>query len=231
MTPRALSAERFVPPAADLGRLRDAAATCEGCPLFLGAGQTVFGSGNEGARVVVVGEQPEEAEDREGSPFVGEAGTLLDDALEQAGIDPAAVYRTYAVKHYKFIRIGIGTVQDPRSTSDGGRKVRLKPTRGEVSACRPWLVAELNAIGPELVICLGGSAAHSLLGPEFQVSEHRGVVHVLAAPDLDRNANIVVTVRPEAVARLRAADRKEAFAQLLVDLRKAAEVLRRGEKA
>jgi DNA polymerase len=95
-----------------------------------------------------------------------------------------------------------------------------------MDACRPWLVAELNAIAPDLLICLGGTAAHSLLGPEFQVSAHRGVVHTLASPELDRNLRVLVTARPESVARLRETDRRDAFAQLLVDLRKAAEVLR-----
>jgi DNA polymerase len=226
MTPKISSAARFVPPAADVDRLREAAECCEGCPLFRDAERTVFGAGARRARVVVVGEQPGEAEDREGTPFAGEAGALLDRALDQAGIDPAGVYRTYAVKHYKFARIG-GAVHGSRS----GRKVRLKPNRGEAAACRPWLVAELNAIAPDLVICLGGTAAHSLLGTDFQVSANRGIVRALASPDLDRYAHVLVTVRPEAVVRLRDADRKDAFAQFAADLREAAEALRHGTAA
>lgn len=222
MVMRVTGADRFVPPTDDLDRLREAADTCEGCPLFLDAEQTVFGAGSERARVVVVGEQPGGAEDEAGTPYADEAGTLLDRALDQAGIDSAEVYRTYAVKHYKFARVGPGSEDGSR----GGRKVRLKPSRAEVAACRPWLVAELNAVAPDLVICLGGTAAHTLLGPEFQVSAHRGVVHTLASRDLDRNVRVLVTVRPEAVRRLRNSDRKDAFAQLLVDLRNAAEALR-----
>lgn len=223
MTPRTTGAERFVPPTGNVSRLREAAETCEGCPLFQDAEQTVFGAGSEHARVVAVGEQPGAAEDGEGRPYADEAGTLLDRVLEQAGIDPAEVYRTYAVKHFKFVRIGTAVHGSP-----GGRRVRVRPSRGEVEACRPWLVAELNSVAPELVICLGATAAHSLLGAEFQVSAHRGVIHTLASPDLDRNTRILVTARPESVARLRESDRKDAFAQLLVDLRKAAEALRDG---
>jgi DNA polymerase len=221
MTPRLMGAQRFVPPSDSVERLREAAATCEGCPLFQGAERTVFGAGGARARVVAVGEQPGPAEDRDGVPYADEAGNLLDRALNEAGIDPAEVYRTYAVKHYKFVRVGSAGRGSPE-----GRRVRLKPSRGEMDACRPWLVAELNAIAPDLVICLGGTAAHSLLGPEFQVSAHRGVVHTLASPELDRNLRVLVTARPESVARLRETDRRDAFAQLLVDLRKAAEVLR-----
>jgi DNA polymerase len=221
MAQRMTGAERFVPPAGEVERLREAAATCEGCPLFRDAERTVFGVGSERARVVAVGEQPGPVEDHEGVPFAGEAGTLLDRAFDQAGIDRAGVYRTYAVKHYKYVRVGTAVHGAPE-----GRRVRLKPSRGELEACRPWLWAELNAIAPELVICLGGAAAHALLGPQFQVSDHRGVVHTLASPALDRNMRVLVTMRPESVVRLRESDRKDAFAQLLVDLRKAAEVLR-----
>lgn len=215
MGPKTTGAERFVPPAGGLERLREAAATCEGCPLFRDAERTVFGAGDERARVVVVGEQPGEDEDRAGEPFAGAAGALLDRALEQVGIDPVGVWRTYAVKHRKSARVG-----------PTGRRVRLKPVRAEAAACRPWLVAELNAIGPDLVICLGGTAAHALLGADFQVSAQRGVLHALEAPDLHRSAAVVVTVRPEALVRLRETERDDAFAQFLADLRKAAEVLR-----
>ncbi|MCC3762051.1 uracil-DNA glycosylase [Glycomyces sp. TRM65418] len=226
MTTRTTGAQRFVPPAGGLERLREAASDCEGCPLFQAAERTVFGAGDERSRVVVVGEQPGSVEDHEGRPYADEAGELLDGALEQAGIDPAQVYRTYAVKHYKFVRVGTTT-----HGASVGRRVRLKPSRGEREACRPWLLAELNTIDPELVICLGGTAAHSLLGAEFQVSAHRGVVHLLAAPELRRNLRVMVTMRPESVARLRESDRRDAFAEFLVDLRHAAEMLRHGTAA
>jgi uracil-DNA glycosylase family protein len=214
MTPGPKGAARFVPPAAGLGRLREAAATCEGCPLFAGAERTVFGAGPADARVVLVGEQPGPEEERDGAPFAGPAGALLDRALDEAGIDKGPVYRTYAVKHRKSVRVG-----------PEGRRVRLKPVRGELAACRPWLTAELGAIGPDLVICLGATAAHALLGPEFRVSANRGVLHALDAPDL-KSAAVLVTVRPEAVARLREPEREEAFAQFLGDLRRAAGALR-----
>ncbi|MCD0444555.1 hypothetical protein LO763_13085 [Glycomyces sp. A-F 0318] len=213
--PRTAGAARFVPPAGDLERLREAAATCEGCPLHADAERTVFGAGDAGARVVVVGEQPGEDEDRAGEPFAGAAGDLLDRALEQAGIDPGGVWRTYAVKHRKSARVG-----------PTGRRVRLKPVRGEAAACRPWLLAELGAIGPELVVCLGGTAAHALLGPEFQVSAERGAVHPPAVPGLREGTAVVATVRPESLVRLREAERADAFAQFLADLRQAAEALR-----
>jgi DNA polymerase len=226
MATRTTGAGRFVPPTAGIERLREAAATCEGCPLFEDAERTVFGAGDEAARVVVVGEQPGPAEDREGEPYADEAGALLDRALDQAGIDRDEVYRTYAVKHCKSVRVGTAVHGSP-----DGRRVRLKPSRAEINACRPWLAAELNTIAPELVICLGGTAAHALLGPEFQVSAHRGIVHMLASPDLHRHLRVVVTARPESVVRLREADRKEAFTQLLADLRHAAEALRDGTPA
>lgn len=220
--PRTTGAARFVPPAGDLERLREAAATCEGCPLHADAERTVFGAGDERARVVVVGEQPGADEERAGEPFAGPSGALLDGALEQAGI-VGPVWRTYAVKHRKSARVG-PEFDDPRAPR-GARRIRLKPLRGEAAACRPWLLAELAAIGPELVLCLGGTAARALLGPDFQVSAQRGLVHALAAPG-PGEAAVVATVRPESLVRLREPERGDALARFLADLRQAAEALR-----
>ena len=212
MTPRAQGAERFVPPSQDLDRLREAAETCEGCELFRDATQTVFGAGRERARLVLVGEQPGDDEDRSGEPFTGPAGGLLDKALEQAGIDRGECYLTNAVKHFKFAQL-----------QEGGRRIHKKPTRGEVNACRPWLIAELNAVRPELVLALGATAAQSLMGSEFRVTTQRGVLHDLEYDGLDEPTRLMATVHPSAVLRLRESERKDAFAQMIVDLRKAAE--------
>ncbi|THV28336.1 uracil-DNA glycosylase [Glycomyces paridis] len=213
MPMRGTGAGPFVPPSGDLARLRESAATCEGCPLFADAAATVFGLGDPSARVVVVGEQPGDAEERAGAPFQGPAGALLDRALEEAGIDAGAVYRTYAVKHRKSAAVG-----------PTGRRVRLKPVRRELAACRPWLLAELDAIRPEVAVCLGASAAHALLGPDFQVAAHRGVLHTVDLPEL--RLRVLATARPEAAARLREPDRTDAYARLLADLRPVAAALR-----
>ncbi|WP_155829997.1 UdgX family uracil-DNA binding protein [Glycomyces tenuis] len=214
MTPRALGAERFVPPSDDLGRLREASETCEGCDLFRDATQTVFGTGPERARLVLVGEQPGDDEDKSGEPFTGPSGGLLDRALDQAGIDRDDAYVTNAVKHFKFARL-----------QEGGRRIHKKPTRGEATACRPWLIAELNAVRPQMVVALGATAAQSLMGPEFRVATQRGVVHDLKFDGLDEPTALLATVHPAAVLRLRESERKDAFAQMIVDLRKAAEFL------
>ncbi|HLU26916.1 MAG TPA: UdgX family uracil-DNA binding protein [Glycomyces sp.] len=214
MTPRALGAERFVPPSEDLGRLREAAATCEGCELFRDATQTVFGTGPERARLVLVGEQPGDDEDKTGEPFTGPSGGLLDRALERAGIERGDVYVTNAVKHFKFAQL-----------QEGGRRIHKKPTRGEANACRPWLLAELNALRPELVVALGATAAQSLMGPEFRVTTQRGLVHDLEFEGLDEAASLLATVHPAAVLRLRESEREEAFTQMAADLRKAADFL------
>ncbi|WP_026925057.1 UdgX family uracil-DNA binding protein [Glycomyces arizonensis] len=214
MTPRALGAERFVPPSEDLGRLREASETCEGCDLFRDATQTVFGTGPENARLVLVGEQPGDDEDKTGRPFTGPSGGLLDRALDQAGIDRDDAYVTNAVKHFKFAQL-----------QEGGRRIHKKPTRGETTACRPWLIAELNAVRPELVVALGATAAQSLMGPEFRVTTQRGIVHDLEFDGLDESTSLLATVHPSSVLRLRDSERKAAFAEMLVDLRKAAEFI------
>src|SRR5215212_3536563 len=153
----ARSAAEFIPPRPTLPSLRAAAAACRGCHLYRYATQTVFGEGPRTAEVVLVGEQPGDQEDRQGHPFVGPSGKLLDEALEVAGIDRRRVYVTNAVKHFKFVRIELTK-----------RRLHKKPTAGEVRACRPWLEEEIRLVHPRLIVALGATAAQALLGPSFR---------------------------------------------------------------
>ncbi|MDQ0380083.1 UdgX family uracil-DNA binding protein [Amycolatopsis thermophila] len=196
----------FVPDSRSLDRLRSAARGCEGCDLFRNATQTVFGAGPAPAKVLMLGEQPGDKEDVAGEPFVGPAGRLLDRALEEAGVDRGQVYVTNAVKHFKFV-----------PAERGKQRIHKKPSRGEIVACRPWLLAELEAVQPEVVVLLGATAASSLMGPAFKVTAHRG--ELLPAPDefSGRPENVLATVHPSSV--LRAPDRDEAYAALVADLR------------
>lgn len=214
MTPRQPGAEAWVPEGGDVDRLREAARSCEGCELYREATQTVFGEGDEHARVVLVGEQPGDAEDREGEPFVGPSGRLLDQALEEAGFDRSRLYVTNAVKHFKFER-----------TEQSSRRLHKKPARGEAVACHPWLRAELNAIRPALVVALGATAAQSLMGPAFRVSTQRGEVYDLELEGSEVQCAFLATVHPSAVIRLHGDDRAEALARFVDDLRKAAETV------
>ncbi|MQA86819.1 MAG: UdgX family uracil-DNA binding protein [Streptosporangiales bacterium] len=210
------SAKPFVPAGADLDDLREAAASCRGCHLYEGTTQTVFSSGSPTARVVLVGEQPGDQEDRQGAPFVGPAGRMLDRALEEAGIERGDAYVTNAVKHFKFTRSG-----------PGKRRIHQTPTAVELAACKPWLVAELRIIDPEVVVCLGATAGKALFGPGFRVTKQRGVL--LPRPPLDdqeaarQNAFVVATIHPSAV--LRADDPDAMYAGLVSDLRVAAAAL------
>jgi DNA polymerase len=155
------TAAEFLPEKHDLSSLREAAKHCEGCPLFANATQTVFGAGPARADVMLVGEQPGDLEDRQGKPFVGPAGRLLDRMLEEAGIDRQRVYVTNAVKHFKWT---------PRRK----RRLHGKPNSREIFACRPWLEAELEAVKPDLLVLMGATAAQSLLGSGFKVTKNRG---------------------------------------------------------
>ncbi|GAA3529535.1 UdgX family uracil-DNA binding protein [Nonomuraea rosea] len=194
-------AARFLPAQLDLASLRGAAACCEGCDLYRDATATVFGEGPRRARFMLVGEQPGDQEDRQGHPFVGPAGRLLDRGLEEAGIARDTVYLTNAVKHFSF-------------TLKGKRRIHQKPTAAEIDACRPWLSAELAAVDPQVIVVLGATAARSLLGREFRVTRQRGEPVPLG------DAVAVATVHPSAV--LRAPDRDEAYAGFLADLKTAA---------
>ncbi|WP_433336177.1 UdgX family uracil-DNA binding protein [Spirillospora sp. CA-294931] len=200
-------AEEYVPEGAGLSGLRKAAADCRGCSLYKDATQTVFGEGAAGARVVLVGEQPGDQEDRKGAPFVGPAGRLLDKALDEAGIERGDAYVTNAVKHFKFTR-----------PEGGKRRIHEKPGATEVKACRPWLVAELAVIDPDVVVALGATAAKALVGPDFRVTKQRG--EPVDSPDFGR---VVATVHPSSV--LRSKDRDDAYAALVADLKAVARLL------
>ncbi len=152
------TAAPFVPTDPTLVTLRTAAKSCEGCHLYRSATQTVFGEGPETARVILIGEQPGDKEDLEGRPFVGPAGRLLGQALDEADVDRRMVYVTNAVKHFKF---------EPR----GKRRIHQKPGSLEIQACKPWLEAEIAVIRPQIVVCMGATAAQALMGPKFRVTQ------------------------------------------------------------
>jgi uracil-DNA glycosylase len=178
------SAADFLPPVSTLPALREAAAGCRGCGLYRYATQTVFGEGPARARLMLVGEQPGDQEDRAGHPFVGPSGRLLDEALAEAEIDRSVVYVTNAVKHFKFVRQELTR-----------RRLHKKPAVGEVRACRPWLEEEVKVVRPALIVALGSTAAQSLLGPTFRVTRERGrVVESVAGP-------VLATVHPSAILR------------------------------
>jgi DNA polymerase len=204
-------AEAFVPAGADLAGLERAAAGCRGCELYRNATQTVFGDGDADARVVLMGEQPGDQEDRQGKPFVGPAGKLLDRALDDAGVDRSRAYVTNAVKHFKFVR-----------TEGGKRRIHESPDRTEIVACRPWLTAELDVIGPDVLVCLGATAGQAVFGPSFRVTRQRGMR--LEAPEpLSPDLVVLATIHPSAVLRSR--DRTAMYDGLVSDLRVVAQAL------
>jgi uracil-DNA glycosylase len=212
------SATPFVPDGGDLDQLRAAARECRGCHLHENANQTVFSRGGARARVVMVGEQPGDVEDQRGEPFVGPAGVLLRRAVADAGLDPAELYITNAVKHFKNIL-------------RGRRRIHQTPDRIEITACRPWLLAEFAQLDPGVVVALGATAAQALLGPSFRVTRQRGVPlpwpeSAYRPQDFAQpggGARVVATLHPSAV--LRADDRDTAYQGLLADLRVVAGLL------
>jgi len=200
-----VSAADFIPPSdkPTLTELAAAAASCRGCDLYKRGTQTVFGAGSDKAEMVFVGEQPGDYEDRLGQPFVGPAGRILDRALEEAGIDRKRVYVTNAVKHFKW---------EPR----GKRRIHSKPTVAQMRACRPWLEAELAAIKPHVVVCLGATAAQSLLGVTFRITQQRGKL----LENTGWAPCVMATIHPSSV--LRAPDersRQAAYESLVADLK------------
>ena len=202
------SAAAYVPERPTLPRLRKAAADCRGCALWENATQTVFGEGPAPAELMLVGEQPGDQEDQQGHPFVGPAGRVLDEALELAGIDRRRVYTTNAVKHFKW-------------EARGKRRIHAKPTWSEQMACRPWLEAELAAVRPRVLVCLGATAAQSLLGKQFRVTKERG-----RWLESDLAEYVTATIHPSAVLRQRDSDsRRRELAGLVADLKLAASVL------
>ena len=207
-------ASLLVPAAADLATLRKAAATCKACDLWKDATQAVFGEGRKGARVMMVGEQPGDKEDLQGRPFVGPAGAVLDKALAAAGIDREDVYVTNIVKHFKW---------EPR----GKRRIHKKPNALEISACRPWLDAEIEVVGPEVIVLLGATAAQGLLGRNFLVTRNRGRWVQSQMP-----ADVMATVHPSSILRAPDDDaRHAAMSEFVADLKKVAQRIHRKKAA
>lgn len=208
---KAPGAEQFLPEDRSLDSLAAAASCCHGCALYENASQTVFGHGRPDAPIMLVGEQPGDREDIEGLPFVGPAGRLLARALGDAGIDPELTYQTNAVKHFKFTR------------KSAKRRIHQKPSRTEVVACGPWLIAEITTLEPQVIVLLGATAAQALLGTAFRVSAHRGeLLHL--PPEVDAQVNpepvVATTVHPSAVLRDRD-NRDQAYMLFVDDLRSA----------
>jgi uracil-DNA glycosylase family protein len=203
-----MDAAHYLPRQLSLPALHEAAAGCRACPLHKLGTQTVFGQGAERARVVLVGEQPGHEEDLAGRPFVGPAGRLLDRALEDAGIVRADAYVTNVVKHFKW-------------TSQGKRRLHQRPNASEIEACRPWLDAELALIKPEVLVCLGATAAQALLGRSFRVTQQRGIA---LTSELARH--VLATVHPSSILRSRSSEEREAaYGSFVADLRVVAKLL------
>jgi DNA polymerase len=204
----------LIPLRPTLPKVRAAAKSCQACHLWKLGTQTVFGEGASKARLMLIGEQPGDAEDLAGHPFVGPAGTLLDRALVDAGIDRTTVYVTNVVKHFKW---------EPR----GKRRIHKKPNAAEIAACRPWLDIEIELVKPRAIVCLGATAAQALLGRQFRVTAQRGeFVPSPLAP------MVIATVHPSSI--LRAPDdemRREEMKRFTDDLRKIARALRKGEQS
>lgn len=211
------SAADFLPPVSTLPALRQAASGCRGCGLYRDATQTVFGEGPARARLMLVGEQPGDQEDRAGHPFVGPSGRLLDEALEEARIDRDAVYVTNAVKHFKW----------SKDRGGGKRRIHEKPSASEVEACRPWLEQELWLIRPQVVVCLGATAARSVLARAVTITASRG--RPLTSPEGYRT---LVTVHPSALLRIPdPGDREDAEERFVADLRAAGRSARHAIRA
>jgi uracil-DNA glycosylase family protein len=208
--PEPNDATPFLPKRPSLKALREAAAGCRGCHLWRGATQTVFGEGRKSSRVMLVGEQPGDREDREGEPFVGPAGRELDRGLEAAGIERAEAYVTNVVKHFKF-------------EERGRRRIHQTPKRFEIDACKPWLEEELKQVKPEALVLMGATAAKALLGSSFRVTQHRGELL-----ESDLAPIVTATIHPSAILRgpdeQSRAEEREAFAE---DLRTVARALSR----
>jgi uracil-DNA glycosylase family protein len=199
------SAAEYLPASRALSALREAAAGCQACPLWRTGTQTVFGEGAKTSDVMLVGEQPGDKEDQAGRPFVGPAGRLLDEALAAAGIDRKRAYVTNVVKHFKW-------------QARGTRRIHAKPSWTEMMACKPWLDAELEAVEPKVLVCMGATASQALLGKQFRVTKERG-----RPLESDLAPHVIATIHPSAV--LRADDREREFAGLVDDLKVVASLL------
>ena len=202
------TAASLIPPRPTLSKLREAAAGCTACDLYKTGTQTVFGEGQPSSLIMLIGEQPGDKEDLAGRPFVGPAGALLDKSLQEAGIDRSKVYVTNVVKHFKW---------EPR----GKRRIHKKPNAVEITACRPWLQAELSVIKPRAIICLGSTAAQAIIGPKFRVSVQRGQF-----VQSDLAEYVTATVHPSSILRAPSDEaRRLERARFVEDLRKIREAL------
>jgi uracil-DNA glycosylase len=201
------SAEELIPARGGLPKLREAAAGCTACDLWKSGTQTVFGEGSRTAEVMFVGEQPGDREDRAGRPFVGPAGRILDQAMDDAGIDRTKAYITNVVKHFKW-------------KAKGKRRIHAKPSWSEIAACRPWLDAELAAVQPRVLVCLGATAAQALLGRQFRVTRDRG-----KPIESDLAESVIATIHPSAILRADEDDREKEMRAFVDDLRVVAELL------
>jgi len=195
------TAAPLVPARPSLTKLRGAAAGCKACPLWKTGTQTVFGEGSPMAKVMFVGEQPGDQEDKAGKPFVGPAGRLLDQAMEQAGIDRSLAYVTNVVKHFKW-------------QARGKRRIHKKPNWSEIAACHPWLEAELAVVKPRVLVCLGATAAQALLGRQFRVTRQRG-----EPVDSELAPVVLATVHPSSILRADQEDREAELAAFVSDLK------------
>jgi DNA polymerase len=205
------SAAELIPPSPTLGDLQKAAHICKACDLWRNATQTVFGEGPAPARVMFVGEQPGDSEDKAGHPFVGPAGRLLDEVLQEVGIDRSEVYVTNVIKHFKWV-----------AAQRGKRRIHKKPRQSEIEACRPWLDAELQVVKPEVLVCLGASAAQALLGRNFRVTRDRGTLMKSSLAPY-----VMATTHPASI--LRAPDseaREQQRRELVRDLKKLADLIK-----
>jgi uracil-DNA glycosylase family protein len=197
-----------IPSHPTLAALREIARRCTACPLYAGATQTVFGAGPAHAALMLVGETPGDYEDREGRPFVGPAGRLLDRCLEAAGLSRKAAYVTNVVKHFKWVQ-------------RGKRRIHAKPNALEIRACKPWVQAEIRLVRPQVLVCMGATAAQALLGPAFRVTKERGkAVASELAP------SVIATVHPSSLLRAPDADRDREIARFIADLEVAARLLK-----
>ncbi len=207
-----VGATEWVDPDADIAQLREAATQCRGCELWEPANQVVFSAGNDHAPLMLVGEQPGDQEDQRGIPFVGPAGQVLQKALAEAGIERSQVYVTNAVKHFRF-------------EQRGKRRIHQTPQVSHITACKPWLEAEAERLRPTLIVALGATAGKAMLGSDFRITRQRGqrLEAILGANTLP----LIATIHPSAVLRTNeGAERDEAYAGLVADLRTALDYAR-----
>ena len=205
------TAEAFLPPRISLTSLRQAAQGCRGCPLYKTGTQTVFGEGPASATVMMIGEQPGDQEDKAGHPFVGPAGQVLNETLAEVGLPRDEVYVTNAVKHFKW---------EPRGT----RRIHAKPSAREMAACKPWLTAEIQAVKPQMIICLGATAAQDLMGKDFRITKDRGRVFT----DTQHAPWLMATLHPSAILRMPDPElREKARREFTLDFATAADAFRK----